>query len=163
MLGSFSRDQGRFATTHVLSLKEPTLSCNQVPRCWAPGIAQTLSVRFFSYSTSAGFRSTGGWRGCPIHSRVFCGNGWETMPLFSCRINRIVQGGSAAKPWVSSPPSALSRRARMNMKNPVHDKAISCQLSRKSSQLANLLSRREPQLTCRLCPHPHQLCAFAKR
>jgi hypothetical protein len=30
MLGSFSRDQGRLATTHVLSLKEPTLSCNQV-------------------------------------------------------------------------------------------------------------------------------------
>jgi hypothetical protein len=32
MLGSFSRAHGRLATTNVLSLKEPTLSCNQVRR-----------------------------------------------------------------------------------------------------------------------------------
>ena len=38
MLGSFYRDKGRFATTHVLSLKEPTLSCNQV-RVFGPGKA----------------------------------------------------------------------------------------------------------------------------
>ena len=33
LVGSFSRAQGRLATTTVLSLKEPTQSCNQVSLC----------------------------------------------------------------------------------------------------------------------------------
>jgi hypothetical protein len=27
--------------------------------------------------------------GCPTHFRAFCGNGWEAISLFSCRINRV--------------------------------------------------------------------------
>ena len=30
----------------------------------------------------------------PIHFRVSCGNGWETMSLFSCRINRVCNSHS---------------------------------------------------------------------
>jgi len=46
------------------------------------------------------------------------------MPFFSCRINRIAQGEAQRNPGSAATPSTLSRRARMNMQNPIHDKAI---------------------------------------
>ena len=35
--------------------------------------------------------------GCPIHSRVFCGNGWERLSLFSCRISNELRAFGVLK------------------------------------------------------------------
>jgi hypothetical protein len=96
MLGSFSRDKGRFATTHVLSLKEPTLSCNQVP-ILGPGKAQTSTIRSRDPTQAV----------CPIHgAHLFLRHGWE------CTNSRVTPGSQihlsrrafAAKVWKLGAP-----------------------------------------------------------